>query len=67
MRNFQPPVDGIEIMNLFGLAQCAEIGKLKSLIKEAILDGEIPNEHDAAKQFLIEKASEMGLHPVIKT
>ena len=64
VRNFQPPVDGIEIMNLFGLAQCAEIGKLKSLIKEAILDGEIPNEHDAAKQFLIEKASEMGLHPV---
>ena len=67
VRNFQPPVDGIEIMNTFGLGQCAEVGKLKSLIKEAILDGEIPNEHDAAKQFLIKKASEMGLHPVIKT
>lgn len=64
IRNFQPPVDGEEIMATFGLQPCREIGSLKSAIKDAILDGVIPNEHDAAYQFMIERAKRMGLQPV---
>ncbi len=66
VRNFQPPVDGIEIMALFGLPECREIGILKTAIKDAILDGVIPNEHDAAYRFMLERAREMGLSPVKK-
>ena len=54
IRNFQPPVDGMEIMELFHLEPCSLVGELKSAIKDAILDGVIPNEHEAAKQFVIE-------------
>ncbi|MEA4918319.1 CCA tRNA nucleotidyltransferase [Proteiniphilum sp.] len=61
IRNFQPPVDGNEIMEIFGLPQCRQIGLLKSAIKEAILEGEIPNEREAAFQFMLKKAEEMGL------
>ena len=64
VRNFQPPVDGNEIMSVFGLGQGREVGLLKAAIKEAILDGIIPNEHDAAYEFMIEKAREMGLNPI---
>lgn len=64
IRNFQPPVRGEEIMSLFGLSPCAEVGELKAAIKDAILNGEIPNEHDAAKAYLLEKAAAMGLRPV---
>lgn len=64
IRNFQPPVRGEEIMALFGLSPCAEVGELKAAIKDAILNGEIPNEHDAAKAYLLEKAAAMGLRPV---
>lgn len=62
IRNFQPPVDGGEIMRIFGLAPCREVGLLKSAIKDAILDGVIPNEHAAAYDFMMRKAQEMGLH-----
>ncbi len=65
IRNFQPPVDGEEIMRVFGLSPCHEIGALKSQIKDAILDGVIPNEHDAAYDFMLEKAAKMGLKPVV--
>ena len=64
IRNFQPPVDGSEIMQVFNLQPCPEIGRLKASIKDAILDGIIPNEHDAAFSYMLEKAEKMGLKPV---
>ncbi len=64
IRNFQPPVSGEEIMELFGLPPCREIGSLKSSIKDAILDGVIPNEYEAAYSYMMEKAAKMGLKPI---
>ena len=64
IRNFQPPVDGAEIMHVFDLQPCREIGSLKSSIKDAILDVVIPNEHDAAFEYMLKKAKDMGLKPV---
>lgn len=64
IRNFQPPVSGEEIMTTFGISPCREIGIIKEAIKEAILDGKIPNEHQAAYQFMLERAAGLGLKPV---
>ena len=64
IRNFQPPVTGEEIMRTFGLQPCREVGSLKSAIKDAILDGVIPNEHKAAWAFMLQQAEKMGLKRV---
>ncbi len=64
IRNFQPPVSGEEIMQTFGLQPCPQVGSLKSAIKDAILDGVIPNEHDAAWAFMLQRAEKMGLKRV---
>ena len=64
IRNFQPPVDGEEIMRTFHLPPCAQVGILKAAIKDAILDGVIPNDHAAALAYMMRKAEEMGLAPV---
>lgn len=61
IRNFQPPVNGEEIMHLFGLPPCREIGSLKSALKDAILDGKIPNERQPALDFILAQAHKMGL------
>ena len=64
MRNFQPPVSGDEIMRTFGLAPCQQVGEIKSVIKEAILDGRIPNEYEAARKLMLETAASMNLTPI---
>lgn len=61
IRNFQPPISGQEIMKTFNLKPCREIGMLKEAIKEAILEGKIPNEHDASFDFMLQKGKELGL------
>ncbi|NQU80566.1 MAG: HD domain-containing protein [Bacteroidetes bacterium] len=63
IRNFQPPVPGDLIMETFGLKPCKEIGIIKNAIKEAIIDGKIPNDYEPAYGFMLKKGKEMGLKP----
>ena len=61
VRNFQPPITGEEIMAIFNLKPSREIGILKEAVKEAILEGEIPNDYDAAYEFVLKRGEKLGL------
>ena len=63
LRNWQPPVSGDEIMKVFAIKPSREVGIIKNAIREAILDGEIENNHEAAYRFMIEKGRQLGLIP----
>lgn len=64
LRNFQPPVDGIEIMQTFGIGPAREVGIIKEAIREAILEGVIGNNHEEAREYMIKIADSIGLKPV---
>lgn len=65
LRNFQPPISGEEIMSFFGIPASKTVGDIKNAIKEAILEGDIPNDYDAAQKLMLKIGSEMGLSPKI--
>lgn len=64
LRNWQPPISGEDIMNIFNIPPGKEVGVLKTAIREAILDGAIGNNYEDAKAFLLEEAHKMGLKPL---
>jgi len=64
VRTFQPPISGEEIIATFGIKPCPAIGTIKTAIKDAILDGIIPNDKEAARDFMIKQGEALGLVPV---
>ncbi len=65
IRNWQPPITGEQIMSTFNIPPSRPVGTIKMAIKDAILDGKIPNEYDAAYSFMLEKGKEIGLKKAI--
>lgn len=61
IRNFQPPISGEDIMSYFGIPPCREVGLIKTAIKDAILDGEIRNDHEEAFQYMLQRGAKLGL------
>lgn len=67
LRNFQPVITGEIIIETFAIKPSREVGVLKEIIREAILEGIIPNEHDAAFAFMLEEGRKMGLESAVKS
>ena len=65
IRNFQPPIDGELIMRTYGIEPCREVGEIKAVIKDAILDGKIANDYDEAYALMEKLAAEKGFTKVI--
>ena len=64
IRNFKNPIDGNYVMEVYGIPPCSEIGQLKEMVKEAILDGVIGNNFEEADAYMRQRAPELGLHEV---
>ncbi len=64
LRNWQPPIDGEDIMQAFGIGPSRHVGIIKNAIREAILEGDIPNSREEAMRFMLEKGKNLGLNPV---
>ncbi|MGL4598488.1 MAG: HD domain-containing protein, partial [Bacteroidia bacterium] len=64
LRNWQPPVTGDDIMQAFNLLPCREVGIIKNIIRESILDGIIPSEREAAWQFMLDEGKKLNLSPI---